>query len=307
MINAVARIDEDVQAYEGDGRAASLSEDERDKLYALKSKCNATLSNLTTAARNHATSHGLSPVSLLDAAASHLSMTIIELVRLLHLRKAGSVMNGAASYKVSSPRQSQQKNPNTAAQSAKYTAPQRLNSLKQGDQAISSGSNGRASPASSFSRSRTNTQERNVIDPHEGAKEDYFDYSDKPYTQNQHNQYSQKIASSTSGTSLASSNLHIDPRRNGMTSANRSDYQSFQETTPENEDDYNEDASGQGQNHYQSVGSEFEEVQRRQEDWTELKVEATDLAKWVLGDTDILHRTTSKRRLRRLCIPLHRY
>ena len=52
----------------------------------LKTKVSATANNLITAAKNFAVSHGLSPVSLLDAAASHLSASIVELVRLVKMR-----------------------------------------------------------------------------------------------------------------------------------------------------------------------------------------------------------------------------
>ncbi|KAF8543302.1 hypothetical protein BDD12DRAFT_726529 [Trichophaea hybrida] len=52
----------------------------------LRSRISATANNLTTAAKNHATGCGLSPVSLLDAAASHLTASVIELVKLVKLR-----------------------------------------------------------------------------------------------------------------------------------------------------------------------------------------------------------------------------
>jgi len=51
-----------------------------------KSRIAATANNLTTAAKNHATGCGLSPVSLLDAAASHLTASVIELVKLVRIR-----------------------------------------------------------------------------------------------------------------------------------------------------------------------------------------------------------------------------
>lgn len=47
----------------------------------LKARVSATANNLITASKNHASSAGLSPVSLLDAAASHLSTAIVELVK----------------------------------------------------------------------------------------------------------------------------------------------------------------------------------------------------------------------------------
>lgn len=52
----------------------------------LKSRVSATANNLITAAKNHASSNGLSPVSLLDAAASHLSTAVVELVKLVKVR-----------------------------------------------------------------------------------------------------------------------------------------------------------------------------------------------------------------------------
>ncbi|PWY99934.1 hypothetical protein BCV70DRAFT_231640 [Testicularia cyperi] len=70
---------------------AELSQEDLEQLHALKSKCSATLNNLMTACRNHASSHGLSPVSLLDAAASHVSATVIDLVKLVKVRKASKL------------------------------------------------------------------------------------------------------------------------------------------------------------------------------------------------------------------------
>lgn len=52
----------------------------------LKSRVSATANNLITASKNHASSGGLSPVSLLDAAASHLSTSVVELVKLVKVR-----------------------------------------------------------------------------------------------------------------------------------------------------------------------------------------------------------------------------
>jgi hypothetical protein len=47
----------------------------------LKSRVSATANNLITASKNFAAANGLSPVSLLDAAASHLTLAIVDLVR----------------------------------------------------------------------------------------------------------------------------------------------------------------------------------------------------------------------------------
>lgn len=52
----------------------------------LRAKVSATANNLVTASKNFATSKGLSPVSLLDAAASHLTSSIVELIRLVKIR-----------------------------------------------------------------------------------------------------------------------------------------------------------------------------------------------------------------------------
>ncbi|KAJ4368548.1 component of the polarisome [Didymella sp. IMI 355093] len=52
----------------------------------LKSRVSATANNLITATKNHASSNGMSPVSLLDAAASHLSTAVVELVKLVKVR-----------------------------------------------------------------------------------------------------------------------------------------------------------------------------------------------------------------------------
>ena len=52
----------------------------------LRVKVSATANNLITASRNFAMSNGVSPVSLLDAAASHLTSSVIELIRLVKVR-----------------------------------------------------------------------------------------------------------------------------------------------------------------------------------------------------------------------------
>lgn len=52
----------------------------------LKTRVSATANNLITASKNHATANGLSPVSLLDAAASHLTTEVVELIKLVKVR-----------------------------------------------------------------------------------------------------------------------------------------------------------------------------------------------------------------------------
>lgn len=92
VVLATTLVTDDVSKYEQiPANLAELSPEDQEQLMALKSKCSATLNNLMTACRNHASSHGLSPVSLLDAAASHVSATIVDLVKLLKVRKASKV------------------------------------------------------------------------------------------------------------------------------------------------------------------------------------------------------------------------
>ncbi|KAG5513653.1 hypothetical protein PMAC_000691 [Pneumocystis sp. 'macacae'] len=52
----------------------------------LKLRMSSTANNLMIASKNHALNKGLSPISLLDAAAFHLTATIIELVKIVKLR-----------------------------------------------------------------------------------------------------------------------------------------------------------------------------------------------------------------------------
>jgi hypothetical protein len=52
----------------------------------LKTRVSATANNLITASKNFAAAKGLSPISLLDAAASHLTTAVIELVRTVKIR-----------------------------------------------------------------------------------------------------------------------------------------------------------------------------------------------------------------------------
>ena len=52
----------------------------------LRTKVSATANNFITASKNYAQAGGLSPVSLLDAAASHLASSVIELVKTVKIR-----------------------------------------------------------------------------------------------------------------------------------------------------------------------------------------------------------------------------
>lgn len=96
MVVGVSGLDDDVQAFENTPAVEMMSENDREQLSTLKANCHATLSNLVTAARNHASSSGLSPVSLLDAAASHLSVVVVEMVKQLRVRKNTHFSTGPA-------------------------------------------------------------------------------------------------------------------------------------------------------------------------------------------------------------------
>lgn len=82
IVLACKTISEDVEYFEArplpDFPATSKS-----KLHSIKAKFSSTLPQLMTAAKNHATGMGISPVSLLDAAAGHLTATVVELIQFL--------------------------------------------------------------------------------------------------------------------------------------------------------------------------------------------------------------------------------
>lgn len=84
VVNAVAAIVEDVKIFE---RRPTRNVDP-EALKSLRERAEATLSNLVAASKTHATSSGMAPVSLLDAAASHVSATVTEIGRAVGIRKA---------------------------------------------------------------------------------------------------------------------------------------------------------------------------------------------------------------------------
>ncbi|EPQ54975.1 hypothetical protein GLOTRDRAFT_76278 [Gloeophyllum trabeum ATCC 11539] len=89
VVNAVSAIVDDVRAFE---RRPSQDRDrmevDMEALRALRERAEATLSNLVAATKTHATSNGMAPVSLLDAAASHVSATVTEIGKTIYIRKA---------------------------------------------------------------------------------------------------------------------------------------------------------------------------------------------------------------------------
>lgn len=80
VVVAVRRITKDIDA------SAPRDEDTMAQQQKLKSRVSATANNLITASRNFATAAGISPVSLLDAAASHLVAALVELLRTVKIR-----------------------------------------------------------------------------------------------------------------------------------------------------------------------------------------------------------------------------
>jgi protein SPA2 len=84
VVNAVTAILDDVRTFQ---RRASRDID-LDAVRGLQERCEATLANLVAASKTHAQSAGMSPVSLLDAAASHVSSTVTEIGKTVCIRKA---------------------------------------------------------------------------------------------------------------------------------------------------------------------------------------------------------------------------
>ncbi|KAJ7125010.1 hypothetical protein C8R44DRAFT_703005 [Mycena epipterygia] len=102
VVNAVSAIVDDVRAFEA-RPARERSDVDADALSALRDRAEATLSNLVAATKTHATSAGMSPVSLLDAAASHVAATITEIGRTVCIRKATRAEQEQASFSAYTP------------------------------------------------------------------------------------------------------------------------------------------------------------------------------------------------------------
>lgn len=85
VVTSTSAIIDDVRAYE----SRPMREDiDVNSLRSLRERVEVTLSNLVAVSKTHATSSGMSPVSLLDAAASHVSVTVTEIARMIFIRKA---------------------------------------------------------------------------------------------------------------------------------------------------------------------------------------------------------------------------
>ncbi|KAI0833898.1 hypothetical protein BC628DRAFT_1414605 [Trametes gibbosa] len=87
VVNTVTAVGEDVRAFERRPQR-DRAEVDLEALQSLRERLEATLSNLVTAAKTHVTSAGMSSVSLLDAATSHVSATVTDIGKTIHIRKA---------------------------------------------------------------------------------------------------------------------------------------------------------------------------------------------------------------------------
>ena len=86
VIHAMADISRDVEMFES--RPAALRADvDAAGLAELKERSTTTLNALTQAAKEFAMSYGLSPISLLDAAASEVAASVVGLFKLLGIRR----------------------------------------------------------------------------------------------------------------------------------------------------------------------------------------------------------------------------
>lgn len=83
VVESINDISEDVHDWESEPNFTV----DQTTLDNCKHQSSTTLNALMQAARNHAMSAGLSPISLLDAAASHVSANVVEIIKLLKIRK----------------------------------------------------------------------------------------------------------------------------------------------------------------------------------------------------------------------------
>lgn len=81
VVIAVRHITQDVDAAPG-----SKEDEATQRRIKLKAKVSATANNIITASKNFASANGISPISLLDAAASHLTSAVVDLIRTVKIR-----------------------------------------------------------------------------------------------------------------------------------------------------------------------------------------------------------------------------
>lgn len=80
VVFSVRRITKDVE------QSKAPNDEEAQRQAKLKGRVSSTANNLITAAKNFAAGAGLSPVSILDAAASHLTVALVEFLRVAKIR-----------------------------------------------------------------------------------------------------------------------------------------------------------------------------------------------------------------------------
>ena len=89
IVGYVTAIQTDVETWLNSNN--DQNREENGRLNVLKERMIATLDNLMTATRNHAMGGGLSPISLLDAAASHVAVSAIEIAKLIGLKQSVNI------------------------------------------------------------------------------------------------------------------------------------------------------------------------------------------------------------------------
>jgi hypothetical protein len=87
---------------EVENQEAALLSDTKKALYELKARFTSSLSDLLVAAKYHASGMGISPVSLLDRSAGHLTSVIVELAKLLGMNASTSTKKHSISSMISS-------------------------------------------------------------------------------------------------------------------------------------------------------------------------------------------------------------
>ena len=89
VVLSTTLVTDDIAKYESqpENELGALSAQQREDVETLKTSISDALTNLMNACRNHASSQGLAPVSLIDAAATHVAIAVVEVVKLLKLRR----------------------------------------------------------------------------------------------------------------------------------------------------------------------------------------------------------------------------
>lgn len=157
VVNAVTVILDDVRTFESRPKR-DRSDIGPDVTRSLRERAEATLSNLAAASKTHATSLGLSPVSLLDAAASHLSATVTEICKTVSIRKATAAEQDRFSSQLHGPSAS------TGFTSPLRTVAEENGHRRAGSSVSARGANGRFTEAYNGARQRS---------PSENSSSDY--------------------------------------------------------------------------------------------------------------------------------------